>query len=104
MRRGAHMRLFDSGRPRVGGAGKLVIAALAGALLGGGGYAIASGAGSTVHGCVNRSHVLLIQPRCGTGEKRLILGQRGPAGPAGPTGATGATGATGPQGIQGPPG
>jgi hypothetical protein len=82
---------------------QLAIAVLAGALLGGGGYAIAaSSATKTLHGCeVKKTHELLIQERCRRGQSALTWNQRGPAGA---TGAAGAAGAAGPQGIQGPPG
>jgi hypothetical protein len=82
---------------------QLAIAVLAGALLGGGGYAIAaSHATKTLHGCeVKKTHELLIQKRCRRGQSALTWNQRGPAGA---TGAAGAAGAAGPQGIQGPPG
>jgi hypothetical protein len=88
---------------------QLAIAVLIGALLGGGGYAIAAGhKAKTIHGCeVTKTHELLIRKRCGRGQTRLIWNQRGPKGATGATGApgaTGATGAAGPQGIQGPPG
>ncbi|MGH2859179.1 MAG: hypothetical protein ACRDMJ_17025 [Solirubrobacteraceae bacterium] len=67
--------------------------ALAGALLAGGGYALASGGGRTIHGCVVRhSHELLIQRRCSRGQSGLSWSQRGPAGPRGRTGATGPAG------------
>ncbi|MGH2875112.1 MAG: hypothetical protein ACRDLV_02550, partial [Solirubrobacteraceae bacterium] len=49
---------------------QLALAALAGALLAGGGYALAASHGSrTIHGCVVRhSHELLIQRRCRRGQ------------------------------------
>jgi hypothetical protein len=82
---------------------QLAIAVLAGALLGGGGYAIAASSPTkTVHGCVVKStHVLLVQKHCRRGQNALTWNQRGPAGAKG---ATGATGATGSQGVPGPPG
>jgi hypothetical protein len=78
---------------------QLALAALAGALLGGGGYALASSSTSTIHGCVNKNnHQLLIQRRCGKGQSRLVWNQQGPQGKQGATGAQGA------QGVQGPTG
>ncbi|MGH2888585.1 MAG: hypothetical protein ACRDNJ_03055, partial [Solirubrobacteraceae bacterium] len=52
---------------------QLALAALAGALLAGGGYALAASHGSrTIHGCVVRhSHELLIQRRCRRGQSAL---------------------------------
>ncbi len=85
---------------------QLSVALLAGALLGGGGYALAaSSATKTIHGCVVKSsHELLVQKRCKRGETALTWNQRGPAGLTGAKGATGATGAQGAQGAQGTPG
>ena len=87
---------------------QLALAALAGALLGGGGYALASSSTTTIHGCVNKNnHQLLIQKRCGNGQSRLAWNQQGPqgkqgtAGAQGPQGAQGPTGATGQQGPAG---
>jgi hypothetical protein len=78
---------------------QLALAAIAGVLLGGGGYALASGSTSTIHGCVNKNnHQLLIQNRCGKGQSRIVWNQQGPQG------KQGATGAQGPQGVQGPTG
>ncbi len=84
---------------------QLAVAVLIGALLGGGGYALAANStGNTIRACVTRSRVLLIEDRCGRGETALSWNQRGPAGPPGATGATGATGAIGPVGPKGPAG
>ena len=67
-----------------------------GALIGGGGYALAASSSPTIHGCVNnKSHTLTVQKRCSRGTKALTWAQRGPQGPKG------ATGATGPQGPAG---
>jgi hypothetical protein len=78
---------------------QLALAALTGALLAGGGYALASGSATTIHGCVDRkNHQLLIQKRCGKGQSRLVWNQQGPQG------KQGATGTQGPQGVQGPTG
>ena len=82
---------------------QLSVALLAGALLGGGGYALAaSSATKTIHGCVVKSsHELLVQKRCKRGETALTWNQRGPTGATGARGSTGATGATGAQGPAG---
>jgi hypothetical protein len=79
---------------------QLVIALLAGVLLGGGGYAIAGGSSAkTIHVCVVRkTGELLMQKRCRRGESTLTWNQRGAAGATGATGATGAMGAQGPAG------
>ena len=79
-----------------------------GALVAGGGYAIAAGGGS-IHGCVSKSssHALLIKSRCGRGQTPLVFAAQGPQGPRGRTGARGAQGVQGVQGVQGaqgPPG
>jgi hypothetical protein len=76
---------------------QLAIAVLAGALLGGGGYAIAaSNSIKTIHGCVvKKGHQLLIEKHCRRDETTLTWDQKGPAGLTGARGATGATGATG---------
>jgi hypothetical protein len=92
-------RLFG----RSGRRGSLIATGLvAGALLGGGGYALAASGAKTIHGCVNsKTHALTVQKRCGKGTKNLSWNQVGPRGATGKTGATGATGATGPQGPAG---
>jgi hypothetical protein len=78
-----------------------------GALLAGGGYAIAAGNGS-IHGCVTKTtRALTIKSKCGRGESRLVFAARGPQGPRGNTGAQGPQGVQGiqgPQGTQGPAG
>ena len=88
---------------RTGRRGSLVVTGLvAGAVLGGGGYALAASSAKTVHGCVsNKTHTLTVQKRCAKGTKALSWNQVGPRGATGKTGATGATGATGPQGPAG---
>ena len=75
---------------------QLVAAALVGGLLTGGGFALASDSGKSIHACVaNTTHVLTVQAKCPRGTKRLIWNVQGPAGPQGSRGPTGATGATG---------
>jgi hypothetical protein len=88
---------------------QLALAALAGALLAGGGYALASSSGpTTIHGCVNKkTHELLIQKRCGKGQTQLVWSQQGPQGKQGATGGQGpqgVAGAIGATGAQGPAG
>lgn len=70
---------------------QLAAATLAGAALGGGGLALASGGSRTIHGCVvvHGRHELLIQRRCTRDERTLSFNQRGPAGPRGKQGASG---------------
>ena len=67
---------------------QLAGAALVGALLAGGGYALAaSHQAKTIHGCINnKTRVLTVQTRCRRGQSQLRWNQRGPAGPAGPAG------------------
>lgn len=78
---------------------------VAGALLGGGGYALAASSAKTIHGCVsNKTHVLTVQKRCAKETKALSWNQVGPRGATGKAGAIGKTGATGATGPQGPAG
>src|SRR5271169_4970309 len=83
---------------------------LTGVLLGGGGYAIVSSGAPTIHGCVTKTHQLLVEKRCARGQTALTWNKQGPTGAKGTTGPPGATGpqgtigATGPQGPQGTPG
>ena len=82
---------------------QLAAAAGAGALIAGGGFALASSGSSTIHGCVGtKSHVLTVQAKCPRGTRKLVWsvqGPRGLTGPAGAAGAAGATGAAGPAGV-----
>jgi hypothetical protein len=72
-----------------------------GALLAGGGYAIAAG-NASIHGCVTKTtSALLIKSKCGRGESRLVFAARGPQGPRGNSGAQGPQGVQGIQGLQG---
>lgn len=91
---------------RTGRRGSLIATGLvAGALLGGSGYALAASGAKTIHGCVNsKTHALTVQKHCGKGTKNLSWNQVGPRGAPGKTGATGATGALGATGPQGPAG
>jgi hypothetical protein len=78
----------------------LVAAGVVGALIAGGGFALASGSNKTIHGCVSKStHVLSVQRRCPSGSRALVWNQQGPTGLQGPRGLTGATGATGAAGT-----
>ena len=54
-----------------------------------GGYALAATHTKTIHGCVTRSHQLLIQTKCARDEKSLSWNQTGPQGPQGQAGAAG---------------
>ncbi|MGA2926766.1 MAG: hypothetical protein ABSG43_12350 [Solirubrobacteraceae bacterium] len=65
------------------------LATLAGALLTGGGYALASSnSQNTIKGCVVKStHQLLIQKKCRRGQTRLAWAKDGPQGPQGPPAA-----------------
>ena len=80
----------------------LAIGIVAGALLAGGGYALAASRSSVIHACVNnRTHALLVESRCGHGYRSLAWNQQGPAGPRGARGPVGAIGATGANGANG---
>jgi hypothetical protein len=68
----------------------LTAAALAGALLSAGGYALAASSGPSLHGCADsRTGILHVQKRCHRGQRRIIWNQRGPQGLRGATGAAG---------------
>jgi hypothetical protein len=59
---------------------QLAVAVGIGALLGGGGYAFAANStNDAIHGCLTRSHVVLIEKRCSRGETALSWNQRGTA-------------------------
>lgn len=54
----------------------------------GGGYAVAAGNTTTIHGCVvKRTGELLVKARCGRGQRRLVWNERGVQGAQGPQGA-----------------
>lgn len=75
--------------------------ALAVAIGGGGGYALAATSNKTITVCAENHTGLLHlhhSGRCPRGQTRISWNQRGPQGVAGRTGAQG------PQGVQGPPG
>lgn len=75
---------------------QIVIGILAGALLAGGGYALASSRITVIRGCVNKkTHVLTVGVRCRKGTTALSWNRQGPRGANGSRGARGATGATG---------
>ena len=78
---------------------------VAGVVLVGGGYALASSRQTTIHACVSaKTHAILQESRCGKGYRALtwsVAGPKGDRGAKGATGARGATGAGGSQGIQG---
>jgi hypothetical protein len=72
---------------------QLAAAALAGGLLAGGGYALASGSTKTIHACANKStHVLTLQKHCSRTATGVSWNARGPQGPRGKTGMTGPVG------------
>lgn len=75
---------------------QIVIGIIAGMLLAGGGYAIASSRTTVIRGCVNdRTHVLTVGVRCRRGTTALIWNRQGPRGAKGSRGAKGPTGAAG---------
>jgi hypothetical protein len=68
----------------------------AGAMIGGGGYAIAATSSSVIHGCVNKkTHALTVSARCGKGTTALSWNKQGRTGGTGNTGKTGKTGGVG---------
>jgi hypothetical protein len=69
---------------------QLAAAALAGALLAGGGYALAASSTKTIHACANKTtHVLTLQKRCARTATSVTWNQRGPQGAIGKTGPAG---------------
>ena len=82
-----------------------IAAGIVGLLIGGGGYAIASGGGGKVNACVHKGNGdLYIKSKCHHGDQKLTWSKVGPRGANGATGARGATGATGAAGTTGPAG
>jgi hypothetical protein len=84
----------------------LVVGLVAGALLVGAGYALATTRNRVIHACVNsRTRALTVSAkgRCTRGLKALTWNQLGPRGPRGPRGRRGAVGATGAAGAAGAP-
>ncbi len=84
---------------------QLAAATLAGALLAGGGYALASGNNKTIRACADGQGVLHYagNKRCRPGQRAITWSRQGPPGPQGPPGQQGAPGSRGAQGLQGPP-
>ena len=86
-------RLLEARSTAVAALGTLVV------LIAGGGYALASSGGTTIHACVHKSGGdIYIAKKCAKHDKKITWNQTGPKGATGATGATGGTGATGPQG------
>ncbi|MHB1571200.1 MAG: hypothetical protein ACYC0H_18645 [Solirubrobacteraceae bacterium] len=72
---------------------QLALAALTGAAVTGGGFALAASASRTIHGCVaRRTHQLFVARRCTRQQTALVWNQRGPRGPVGRTGPVGPAG------------
>jgi hypothetical protein len=63
-----------------------VVAYLALFLAAGGGYAIAAGRSTTIHGCVSRDGTLHVLKRCPHGTTRLVWNQQGQQGKQGSVG------------------
>lgn len=76
---------------------QLLIGAVIGALLAGGGYAIAATTSTkTIHACVSKSSkALTVRSKCPKGTTALVWNQKGQHGATGKAGATGATGPAG---------
>jgi hypothetical protein len=79
-------------RPRI----VLVLAAVACALVAGGGYAFGASRSNSIHGCIdNKTRVLHVQKaRCRRGQTGIAWNREGPAGPQGPQGPQGPAAAT----------
>jgi len=75
---------------------RLLLAALAGALIAGGGYALAATRTNAIHGCIdNKTRVLHVQKaRCHRGQTGVAWNRQGPAGAPGPQGPQGPAAAT----------
>jgi hypothetical protein len=68
----------------------LAAAAVAGALISAGGYALAASGGTTIRACADaRTGVLHLQKRCHRSQHRVTWNQRGPQGIPGATGPAG---------------
>jgi len=69
---------------------QLAVAALVGAALTGGGFALAASRSGTIHGCVaRRTRELFVKRRCTRQQTALVWNQRGPTGRTGPVGPAG---------------
>jgi hypothetical protein len=69
---------------------QIALGVAAGAMLGGGGYAIAATSGSVVHGCINKkTRVLSVVAKCGKGTTVITWNKQGRTGATGKTGAAG---------------
>jgi hypothetical protein len=68
----------------------------AGAMIGGGGYAVGATSTSVVHGCVNKkTHALTVSAKCRKGTTEISWNKQGRVGASGKTGKTGAPGVAG---------
>ena len=78
----------------------LAVGVVAGAMLAGGGYALATTQSGVIHACENnRTHALLVKKSCGKGYAALTWNQKGLKGASGVRGATGVSGAPGTAGA-----
>ena len=72
---------------------QIVAGVVMGAVLAGGGYALAASRTTVIHACVNKkTHALTVTAKCAKGTTVLTWNQKGPAGAKGAKGATGAAG------------
>jgi hypothetical protein len=79
---------------------QIAIGLTVGAMLAGGGYAIAASQSKEIHACVNKkTHALTVQAKCPKGTSALSWGTVGPRGAAGAKGARGAAGVPGAAGA-----
>jgi hypothetical protein len=80
----------------------LAVGAIAGAMLAGGGYALATTQNGVIHACVNdKTHALLVENKCAKGYAPLTWNQKGLKGAPGAHGASGTRGASGAAGAAG---
>jgi hypothetical protein len=81
---------------------QIVIGLIVGAMLAGGGYALAASQSKEIHGCVSKkTHALTVESRCPKGTSSLSWGIVGPKGTKGTVGAKGASGVAGATGAPG---
>jgi hypothetical protein len=73
---------------------QIVAGVVIGAVLAGGGYALAASRTHVIHGCVNKkTHALTVTAKCAKRTTALTWNEKGPAGTRGAKGAAGAAGA-----------
>jgi hypothetical protein len=72
---------------------QIVAGVVVGAVLAGGGYAVAASRSTVIHGCVNKkTHALTVTAKCAKGTTVLTWSEKGPTGAKGAKGSSGAAG------------